>query len=229
MKTKSERVSKTAFFKHKYITQPTLTSEDIIIKALQDLKHAIKSTKNIKGNENLEALKKVKEIFDETPVAKVKEKAKRVQFLENVPKVLNYSEGSRVPFMQTKANVTNKQTLTVPTSNQQAPSVIRTPTRRRSVRDGNVTARLEPPRVAMTPRIIAAEKNVLAMNTRAWRTQAGANGPAENTRGQVSGKHLMSAIETFNKNKRTKDICPMKALCEMANDVVDVETGNVRI
>jgi len=99
VKTKSERISETVFFKHKYITQPTLTSEDIIIKALQDPKHAIKGTHNVKGNANMEGLKKMKEIFDEIPVAKVKEKVKKVQFVENVPKVLNYSEDPRVPFM----------------------------------------------------------------------------------------------------------------------------------
>ena len=112
VKTKSERISKTVFFKHKYIIQPTFTSEDIIIKALQDLKHAIKGTKNVKSNANLEALKKMKAIVDETPVAKVKEKAKKLQFAENVLKVLNYSEDPRVPFMQNLAKVTNKQTNT---------------------------------------------------------------------------------------------------------------------
>ena len=47
--------------------------------------------------QTLEGLKKMKEIFDEIPVAKVKEKVKKVQFVENV--VLNYSEDPRVPFM----------------------------------------------------------------------------------------------------------------------------------
>ena len=47
-KIKAERVSGTVFFKHKYITQPTLTPYDAIIKALQDLNHAIKGTTSYK-------------------------------------------------------------------------------------------------------------------------------------------------------------------------------------
>ena len=43
------RISETVFFRHTYITQTTLTPEDVIIKALQDLKHAIKRIKNYKG------------------------------------------------------------------------------------------------------------------------------------------------------------------------------------
>jgi hypothetical protein len=34
-KTKSERISDTVFFKHRYLTQPTVTPADTIIKALE--------------------------------------------------------------------------------------------------------------------------------------------------------------------------------------------------
>jgi hypothetical protein len=40
--TRSKRVSDTVHFKHKYITQPTLTPEDTIVKAINDLTHALK-------------------------------------------------------------------------------------------------------------------------------------------------------------------------------------------
>ena len=66
-KTKAERISERVFFKHKFITQPTLTSEDMIIKVLQDLKHASKRTSNHNGNENLEALVKMNELFNTEP------------------------------------------------------------------------------------------------------------------------------------------------------------------
>ena len=55
------------FFKHKHITQPTVTPGDIIIKALQDLKHAVKGTKNHEGDANMEALQKMDELFDKEP------------------------------------------------------------------------------------------------------------------------------------------------------------------
>ncbi len=36
-KTNSERISDTVFFKHKYITQPTLTPVDTLVRAIDDL------------------------------------------------------------------------------------------------------------------------------------------------------------------------------------------------
>ena len=47
--TRSERISDTVFFKHRYITQPTLTPNDTLVKAIDDLTHAIRGQKNHKG------------------------------------------------------------------------------------------------------------------------------------------------------------------------------------
>ena len=58
----------TIFFKHKYITLPNPTPEDVIVKALQNLKHAIKGMKNHKGNTIFEALLRMKELFNTEPV-----------------------------------------------------------------------------------------------------------------------------------------------------------------
>ena len=57
--TRSERVSDTVFFKHKYITEPTLTPEDTIVKALDDLTQALKERRNKKGIEEIDALKQI--------------------------------------------------------------------------------------------------------------------------------------------------------------------------
>ena len=35
--TRAERIAETVFFKHKYITNPTVTSEDKVFKAIRDL------------------------------------------------------------------------------------------------------------------------------------------------------------------------------------------------
>jgi hypothetical protein len=43
---KSNRMSDTVYFKSKYITQPTLTPADVIIKALIDLMQALKGKSN---------------------------------------------------------------------------------------------------------------------------------------------------------------------------------------
>ncbi len=58
--TKSERVSDTVFFITKYITQPTITLADTIIKALNNLTQALKEKSNAKGLEQLKALKNLK-------------------------------------------------------------------------------------------------------------------------------------------------------------------------
>jgi hypothetical protein len=67
-KTKSERVSDTVHFKHKYITQPTLTPEDTIAKALNNVTCALKDWRNKKGTEEIEALQKIGELLNNIPV-----------------------------------------------------------------------------------------------------------------------------------------------------------------
>ena len=57
--TKSEIVTDTLFFKHKYITQPNLTPEDVLVKSLQDFNHEINGTTNHKGNKKMESLVKM--------------------------------------------------------------------------------------------------------------------------------------------------------------------------
>ena len=66
-KTRSERISDTVFFKHKYITQPTVTPADTIVKALDDLTHALKGRRNVKGEVHMDALEKIDEILNNIP------------------------------------------------------------------------------------------------------------------------------------------------------------------
>ena len=56
-------VSDTVFFKHKYITQPTMTPADAIVKALQNLAHAIKGEQNSKGEAQFCALERLQAAF----------------------------------------------------------------------------------------------------------------------------------------------------------------------
>jgi hypothetical protein len=65
--TKSKQVSDTVFFKTKYITQPTMTPADTITKALNNLTQALKGKSNAKGLEQIEALKKLDAILNNTP------------------------------------------------------------------------------------------------------------------------------------------------------------------
>ncbi len=74
-KTRSKRTSDTVFFKHQYITQPTLTQADIIVNAIDDLTHALKGRKNVKGDAQIEALEKIDDLLNNIPkkLSKVKD------------------------------------------------------------------------------------------------------------------------------------------------------------
>ncbi len=75
-KTRSKRISDTVFFKHRYITQPTLMQADIIVKAIDDLTYALKGRKNVKSNAQIEALEKIDELLNNIPkkISTVKQK-----------------------------------------------------------------------------------------------------------------------------------------------------------
>ncbi len=64
---KSMRISDTVWFKHKYITQPTVTPADMIVKALTDLTQALKGRTNLNGLKRIESLKCLKELLTNTP------------------------------------------------------------------------------------------------------------------------------------------------------------------
>ena len=53
-KTRSERITDTVWFKHKYITQPKVTPVNHIVKAINDLTCALKGRKNTEGLEVLD-------------------------------------------------------------------------------------------------------------------------------------------------------------------------------
>ena len=96
VETKAERISNTAFFKHKYITQPSLTPVDIMTKAILDLRHAIQQSKDEKGDINFEALKKLSSIFNlrkkDAADPRVDSTAPRMEAAAE-----DHSEGPRVP------------------------------------------------------------------------------------------------------------------------------------
>ena len=56
--TNSERITNTVFFKHQYITQPSVTPADILTKAIDDLAAALKQQRNTGRIKEMEALRK---------------------------------------------------------------------------------------------------------------------------------------------------------------------------
>jgi hypothetical protein len=63
----SERISDTVFFKHKYITQPTLTPVDTVVRAIDDLTCALKGARNTHGMQQIERLKMIDKLLNKIP------------------------------------------------------------------------------------------------------------------------------------------------------------------
>jgi hypothetical protein len=53
------------FFKHRYITQPSVTSADILTKAIDDLAAALKHQRNTEGIKEMEALRRLDELLNQ--------------------------------------------------------------------------------------------------------------------------------------------------------------------
>jgi hypothetical protein len=100
---KSERISGTIFFKHRYLTQPTVTPADLIVKALGDLTQALKGRRNMKEIGQIKALTKINELLDniptinKTPTRKVTfdEATKPPQEVQAAPRVNNMSKSTK--------------------------------------------------------------------------------------------------------------------------------------
>jgi hypothetical protein len=134
--TRSERVSDTVYFKHKHITQPTLTLEDRIVKALNDLTHTLNERRNTKGILEMEALQKIDELLNKIPSPTIPDEAtpptteKRVTFdqtskppkeMQPTPRVLNDQPTPRVTTpLATITNTTIDKPIQTNTPNPKA-------------------------------------------------------------------------------------------------------------
>jgi len=65
--TRIDSLSDTVYVKQKYITQPTVTPADAIVKAFHDLMATLKGITNLKGQQNMDAVAKLQCTF--TPLA----------------------------------------------------------------------------------------------------------------------------------------------------------------
>jgi hypothetical protein len=93
--TSSKRVLDSVHFKHKYITQPTLNPEDTVVKAINDLSHALREIKNATGILQIKALQKMDELFNEQLTSTVKT-AEPPQEIQPSPRV-TFAEMSKPP------------------------------------------------------------------------------------------------------------------------------------
>ncbi len=86
-KTRAKRISDKVFFKHQYITNPTVSPEPYVVAAAQQLATALQGNISA-GNETAEALKKVSNLFTKIVAAKnevAKAKAQRNRVVRATP------------------------------------------------------------------------------------------------------------------------------------------------
>jgi hypothetical protein len=79
------------FFKHKYITQPTVTTVDAIVNAYHKLRKAITGIQHSKDDAQMEALERIKQAFDtannqQAEVPRV-EQTKQIEHTQPVPRL----------------------------------------------------------------------------------------------------------------------------------------------
>ena len=63
-KTRAKRLADTVFFKHRYITQPTVTPADAIVNAYRKLQQAITGIQHSKDDAQMEAIERIQRAFD---------------------------------------------------------------------------------------------------------------------------------------------------------------------
>ena len=93
-KTRAKRLADTVFFKHKYITQPTVTPADAIVNAYNKLRQAIQGIQHSKDDAHFEALERIENIMQPTSKHAIKpaEHAKlprveQVKLTQQIPRV----------------------------------------------------------------------------------------------------------------------------------------------
>ena len=93
-KTRAKRLADTVFFKHKYITQPTVTPADAIVNAYNKLRQTIQGIQHSKDDAHFEALERIENIMQPTSKHAIKpaEHAKlprveQVKLTQQIPRV----------------------------------------------------------------------------------------------------------------------------------------------
>jgi hypothetical protein len=108
VKTRATRVSHSVFFKHQYITNPQITPETLIIKAVAELTSALKGTVS-RDAETADALAKVSDLFhkiaaEKLAMAKAKEQRNQHHTHPNarravpLPRVVSHLFNQLYPF-----------------------------------------------------------------------------------------------------------------------------------
>jgi len=165
-KTKSERISDTVFFKHTYLTQPTVIPADSIVKALRDLTQALKGRTNM-GIEKIESLTKINKFLNNIPTINkiptrkviVDGATKPPPEVQAAPRVNNMSKLVKERTMINTAIINKPLTIKTP------PTRVETSTNETPIFD------VPPPRVVETPKV-DRKNHVIPKSSQTWKTHS---------------------------------------------------------
>ena len=105
--TKTDRIPETVFFKHKYLTNPTVTHADKVVNAARSLCEALDRKKQGMHNNTMESLKKLSDIFLTT--AKSSEDSGWEELAKNTPPEPVTTQQVQTPLSQTAVSLANTE------------------------------------------------------------------------------------------------------------------------
>ncbi len=117
-KMRSDQITDTVWFKHKYITQPHVTPADQIIKTINNLTCALRGKSNVEGSKQMEAIQKLEELLTKAPIQEEEpaqaEPEPRVTFEPSVkppappPRVeITKPEGARIQIYKKRMSISD--------------------------------------------------------------------------------------------------------------------------
>ena len=86
-KTRAKRLADTVFFKHKYITQPTVTPADAVVQAYHKMMQALQGIQHSKDDAQMEALERLQENLQPTTEATIPRVNQQTKLTDSVPRV----------------------------------------------------------------------------------------------------------------------------------------------
>ena len=207
-KTRAERISDTVTFQHRYITQPTVTAEDQLIKAIEDLSSALRRRVNSQGDKEMAVLRKMNEILSNSgkDSGEAESQGKKVRFTNDV---------------LTKSTLHSR--VNAPVETEAGTKIVQAP---------RVGERVKPPRV------IEKEKHSSAINAARQKADNKASVTGPTTRSKFAarmGNARLTNIHSRAAAGRTKltDMIELAqaiiddgpVIIESVNEVFDEETG----
>ena len=223
--TRAERLTDTIHFKHKHITNPTLSHSDKLMNALANCKAILMGTLDNKSNQDLEELKSIVEQVEN----KIQHQPVPVPRVDSEPAPPRVETNTttpvpRVPTATVANNPTNPPTNPLPQLARRA-AQHRTAVRRRRLQDIPPPIHLptQPPALSTRSRVTAAQQAPPASRTR---TKSRLMQPTSSSRSKQRQANAINEVHSKKANVR-RAVQKLETQIAQAMAVLDEDTGNL--